>query len=705
MTVHKDIKKSNTDISELTILSEQTALIYSAINNAMIATFINATILVTVLWPVVEHVLLLIWLTAILLISLSRGITAYFYYKSPASPDNAVYWSRNFLIGSILASLMWCTSAIWLFPVDDLARQVFLAFVIGGMAAAAVTNLSQIKSVVYSYLGLTLFPLAIQFFFNESELGFEMGIMVSLYFVMLLLAANRNHNYIKQNIRLRLESNLKELSLHETEFRYKNLLETATDAFILHDLEGNLVDVNQQACRNLGYSREELLDMKVSDIEVGPDPEMLKQIWPKLEKGENVQLEGLHRRKDGTTFPVDVSLGLTIMDNEKFFSVLVRDITERKQAEAYIRDSQQRMALHVKNTPLGVIEWDRNFHVIKWNPAAEKIFGYTKEQAIGRHANEIIIDADEYEDVNNVWQHLLALESGLRNTNENVTKQGNKILCDWYNTPLVNELGEVIAVASLVQDITQQKNVELALIKAKEEAEYANQAKTKFLSNMSHEIRTPMNAILGFSQILKQDDTLTDEQREFAQDIITGGNHLLHLINEILDLSKIESGSFELSLQDCSLNQILEESLSLIKPLANEHGISIIDNISLSTDYTLLVDHNRFNQVLINLLSNAIKYNSKNGKVTLNCELLDNKHLQINIIDEGQGIAEIDQPNLFKSFVRLGNYKGIDGVGIGLVITKNLIERMDGKIGYESLAENGSRFWVQMPCREINQKI
>lgn len=696
MNTDTKTKLSNINIPESTILAQQTLQSYASTYNAIIATFINASILVVVLWPVISHNILLLWLAAISLVSLARGITAYQYKIASPSPEKIPTWTRLLIIETWLAALVWGASSIWLFPADDLTRQVFLAFVIGGMAAAAVTTLSHIKLVIYAYLGFSLIPLLLQFFYQKAELGIEMGFMLTLYLAMLLLAAKRNHTNIKQYICLYLESIEREQSLQQSERRYKTLLETATDAFFLHDLQGKFLDVNQQACRNLGYTRDELLTMSVSDIEVAPDQDKLKQLWPTFEKGKNLHIEGVHRRKDGTTFPVDVSLGLVQMYNDSLFSVLVRDVTERKQAEEFIRNSQQRMALHVHNTPLGVIEWDKNFCVTQWNPAAETIFGFTEEEALGRHAKELIIPDNVIEHADKIWQQLLSLESGLRSTNENITKDGNTIICDWYNTPLINEAGEAIAVASLVQDITQQKYAEAALIEAKEEAEYANQAKSKFLSNMSHELHTPMNAILGFSQLLEFDDTLTQEQKNYVQEIINGGSHLLYLIDEMLDLSRIEAGELDLSLEDCSLNKILDESLSLLKPLATEHNIQVINDISSTSNYTLHADYNRFKQVMLNLLSNAIKYNSEKGKVTLNCEVLSNNILRINIIDTGKGLTEQEQQNLFNSFERIGKDKGIEGVGIGLTISKNLIERMGGKIGVESKVEKGSCFWVHV---------
>lgn len=698
MNKYKEAKQfSSIDIPKQNILAEQTSQISAAVINAIIATFINAFILVNVLWSVIAHDILLIWLAATVLISLLRGITAYQYKKAAPPLEKTHIWTQRFFIGNLLASLAWGASAIWLFPEDELAHQVFLAFVIGGMSAGAVVYLSHIKIVIYSYLSFSLIPLLMHFFYSNTVLGNEMGIMITLYLLMMYFAANRTHSNLKQNICLRLENIEREYSLQNSERRYETLLETATDAFFLHNLDGKFLDVNQQACRNLGYTRDELLNMSVSDIQDDHAYEKLKLLYPKLEEGKSIQLEGFQRRKDGTTFPVEVSVGLVNINKENLLSVFAHDVTKRKQTNEIIRNSQQRMALHIQRTPLAVIEWDESFCITQWNHAAENIFGFTESEALGRHAKEIIVPDDEIEHIDNIWEQLLTLDSGTRSTNENITKNGNTILCDWYNTPLINEAGETIGVASLAQDITKQKNAELALIEAKEQAESANKAKSRFLASMSHELRTPMNAVLGFTQLLllKATDEATKQN---IKEIINAGNDLLELINQVLDLSKIESGITHLFIGSHNLNDLLNDSLLIITPIADKQSVVIDNNVDLTKNIKVNVDKARFKQVLLNLLSNAIKYNIENGKVTIDCLLSDKNMLCLSISDTGKGLTSEQKSHLFKPFDRAGaEGSSIAGTGLGLVITKDLIEQMNGTIGFESEVGKGSRFWIQIP--------
>ena len=263
---------------------------------------------------------------------------------------------------------------------------------------------------------------------------------------------------------------------------------------------------------------------------------------------------------------------------------------------------------------------------------------------------------------------------------------------------LVISLIFILAAIPFLRAFTSQTHRWASELKIqKETAEKANKAKSEFLSSMSHELKTPMNTIMGFGQIMEADENLNNIQKRSVKTILSAGNHLLELVNDVLDLATINKGNLKYSLADCNLNNILNECLLLVEPLAIKHNIQIFNNISSTSNHTIYVDYMRFKQVMLNLLSNAIKYNNPNGKVTLNSEVLDNKHICINVIDTGQGLTKEEQQSLFKPFVRIGDYKGIDGAGIGLALSKNLIELMGGKIGVESKTGTGSRFFIQVP--------
>jgi signal transduction histidine kinase len=270
----------------------------------------------------------------------------------------------------------------------------------------------------------------------------------------------------------------------------------------------------------------------------------------------------------------------------------------------------------------------------------------------------------------------------------------------YYSTPHLPDdkgLSTIEYAANLAGISIQHKQEEQELITAKSLAEEANQAKSQFLSSMSHELRTPLNAILGFSQLLELDEK-DKEKKKNIQEIIDGGNHLLELVNEMLELTKIESGNVELSIGNHSLHKILNSSLTMIKPLADKHAIQIDDKVSSLPDINISIDEMRFKQVLLNLLSNAIKYNSEKGKVTIDCSSNDKNMLCLSITDTGKGFTAEQFSLLFEPFERFSAANSnIEGTGLGLVIAKDLIDLMGGTINVESEVGKGSSFIIYIP--------
>ncbi len=251
------------------------------------------------------------------------------------------------------------------------------------------------------------------------------------------------------------------------------------------------------------------------------------------------------------------------------------------------------------------------------------------------------------------------------------------------------------------ETLQKKKEAEKKLVEAKEEAERANKAKSEFLSRMSHELRTPMNSILGFGQILNMnfDEPLTVYQKNNVVYILIAGNHLLTLINELLDLSQIESGQMKISLESVNVKSLVDELIVMVKPLASEKNIEITNRLSVDPEYHVRADRMRLRQILLNLTSNAIKYNRVNGSITFECEKISDRRICIKVKDTGDGIPNDKMGEVFKSFYRMDNESTkTEGTGIGLNIVKGLIELMGGSIEVDSVLGEGSCFTVCLPA-------
>ena len=401
---------------------------------------------------------------------------------------------------------------------------------------------------------------------------------------------------------------------------------------------------------------------------------------------------------NATSLVLLVFIFFSLTAGKKIFNNTQQNIRLRLEAdtrERAIEMMHQKQALHLQNTPLAIIEFDIDLNVTEWNKAAEHIFGYSRDEAIDDNVMRLVLLRDSSLETEKLWEQLLNHEPVIGAIIENKTKSDNTVFCEWFVTPLTGENNEIVGIAAMALDISDKKQDELAILKSKEEAEKANQAKSDFLSSMSHELRTPLNAILGFTQLLKYEKTLSDKQQSHINEISKAGNLLLELVNQILDLARIEKGHLQLSMDKIPLEECFMEVRSMVLPLAEKNNLSI--NINTETNGYVIADFTRLKQIMLNLLSNAIKYNRVNGSVTLKVLQKENNIVRICIIDTGKGISQDMLQEIFQPFNRLNAATKIEGTGIGLSISKQLVEMMNGNIGVNSIVDQGSEFWIELP--------
>ena len=332
------------------------------------------------------------------------------------------------------------------------------------------------------------------------------------------------------------------------------------------------------------------------------------------------------------------------------------------------------------------------------NHSCKDLFGYSTEELVGNRINmlmpEAVSDVHDQYLLNAVERKTVRQELANRELVA-LHKSGSQ-----FPISLSLSRGEIsghVIFTGIVRDITDIKEYQKQLVESKEQAEKANKAKSIFISNISHELRTPLNAIIGFSQLLEEEECLDEEMRYQVKEINSAGFYLLELINDILDLAKVEADKFELNAEEIMLNQVVNDSLSLVDNLADKNSIVLGKDLS-ENDFLVKTDARRLKQVLINLLTNGIKYNDANGHVMISIEGTENNSVRIAVSDNGFGIDDAHKSKLFTQFSRFHQHRtNIEGTGIGLVIAKLLVEKMGGTLGFTSELNIGSKFWIELP--------
>ncbi len=368
-----------------------------------------------------------------------------------------------------------------------------------------------------------------------------------------------------------------------------------------------------------------------------------------------------------------------------------------RSAEREQRDKAMEMTVvfDASGDIISVVDLDRK--LVRVSGAAEKILGLDTNFKAGE---DIALNGAIHEDdLGTFLDTLMMLKEGklemarLKFRLRNTLAQGERVtIAEATLRPLFDHEGRLKSFVMVVRDVTESERIQVELKEAVKRADSANAAKTEFLARMSHELRTPLNSILGFGQLLQSDD-LDAIQKDSVDRIVTAGRHLLALINDVLDLAKVEAGHTTLELEEIEILEIVRDAASLIRPIASAAGLDLnVRDFENNNGFVIIGDKNRLKQVLINLLSNAVKYNSEKGSITMSVDATGEK-VKVSVKDTGKGIAKEDFQRVFIPFDRLGSeHTAIEGTGIGLSLSKQLVEAMGGTLGFESELGSGTTF-------------
>ena len=517
------------------------------------------------------------------------------------------------------------------------------------------------------------------------------------------------------------ERNRAEGAMAENESRFRAIVEDQTDLICRFTPDGNLTFVNEAYCRFQGKSRQELLGTSFLQNLPEADSMVALSYFSSL-PAEQPVVAFDHRmfKPDGRVVWHQYTVRRLIGEetDKVEFQAVIQDITERKESEQALRTSETKYRSLVSNIPDIVWTADSERQLIYISDNVEKTLGYTAQELMASKGQFWLdqIHPDDAPNVDLCYEALFAknkkfdVEYRIRTKNQ-----------DWiwvHNRALTTRMRDGLLCADgIFSDITERKNAEEALQQAKNAAESANRAKSQFLANMSHELRTPLNAIIGFSEMLvdKTFGELNERQFKYTNNILTSGRHLLQLINDILDLSKVEAGRLELSRASFSVGKALQDVHTIVKSLAHRKAIILTFNIASDLP-PLFADEPKFKQIMYNLLSNAVKFTMESGKINVSAiseekaslnpalaEKLQNceQCLRVVVTDTGIGIKPEDQERIFVEFEQVDSSyaRQQQGTGLGLALTRKLVEMHGGCIWVESEASKGSKFSFLLPIQ------
>ena len=479
-----------------------------------------------------------------------------------------------------------------------------------------------------------------------------------------------------------------------------SLFEAAPDAMILVDHTGRIVEVNDEVQRMFGWPRHELVGQPIEALvpaRVRPGHELQRGAYTDMPRrrgmGSGMDLRAL--RKDGSE--ISVEIGLSPIDRGeggRFVLAAVRDTSDRKEAERRAQVSLERLVSALESMKEAFAIFDHDDRLVLCNSAYRTgLVPNHGGTAIGASYDELLREIVAQlepapQSPEALLERLLAYHRDPVGSIDVVTRDDRHLRIQERSTP---ERGRIVTIADLTEDVRRQRE----LGTARKAAEVANAAKSDFLRSMSHELRTPLNAVLGFAQLIQRDRALSDRSKRHVEHVLRGGEHLLRLIDDVLDLARVESGAIPLSLEPVVVRDVVEDAITTLGPLADKRSMTVeIDRVG--PDLVVRADRTRLRQIVLNFGSNAIKYGREGGAVRV--QVTGGPEVRLAVIDDGPGIPPERQGRLFQAFYRAGQETGsIEGTGIGLALSQRLAEMMGGSVGFVSTPGEGSEFWVQLP--------
>jgi PAS domain S-box-containing protein len=483
---------------------------------------------------------------------------------------------------------------------------------------------------------------------------------------------------------------------------YESLFLNTPAAVITVDREAAIISWNPAAERLFGYTQQEVIGKNADTLisNPGPSREEAQELSRRLTSPpfELVHVFTKRVRKDGSFVDVEAwGVPIIIGDRHLGFIALYNDISELKQIEEELRRQKEYYEIMLVNTPVAVTTGDENGVIISWNQAAEKLFGYSQEEALGQNLDDLIAkDESIREEAIGYTQQTINMQR-VHAITKRTRKDGTFVEVELMSVPVILS-GDIIGYIALYHNVGE-------IQEARRAAEAANKAKSDFLARMSHELRTPLNAIIGFTRLVKRKgaEALPEKQVENLDKVLVSADHLLALINDILDLSKIEAGAMDVKPTSFRIESLIDLCLTTTQPLVKSEAVKLQKKIAKGLPQ-IISDENKVRQILLNLLSNAVKFTNE-GSITLKASLKDGL-MSLSVTDTGIGISDEALEGIFEEFqqVDMSTTREHGGTGLGLSISQHLAHLLGGEIAAKSVEGKGSTFTLSLPLQYTAKK-
>jgi len=485
--------------------------------------------------------------------------------------------------------------------------------------------------------------------------------------------------------------------LHEREMAFNGrVLDNSGPMFWIERDTGNITYANPAMCRHLGYTREEMLALRVRRFDLGLTSEQEELVRRETAAGRIATFESRQQRKDGALRDVNVSVFLTEHAGKAVYVCNITDTTDEKAAQREAQRHQALLTSLIDSIPDPVVYKDMQGRYIGNNRAHAELTGFDRERIKGLMPEDVF-PPEAAEDIRQRDEVSYRELKQRTVEHQRIFADGQFRVFEALTAPLWDHDGKPQGIVVVSRDITSRKKAEEELRAAKEAAEAATRAKSEFLANMSHEIRTPMNAIIGLSHLTLKTE-LTPKQRDYVEKVQAAGQHLLRVINDILDFSKVEAGKLDLEFGEFELEHLLDTTCSLVANAAEQKGLELVIEMDAEVPRNLIGDSMRLEQILLNFANNAVKFTER-GEVAICVRALEANEaealVEFRVRDTGIGLTPEQMARLFKSFSQAdgSTTRRFGGTGLGLAISKKLAELMGGTVGVESEVGRGSTFW------------